>query len=71
VLVETAFINNYREVKLLKDPAFQRQMARQLSNGVVAYFKQTGVSLAAPPKRRWQAANQGSKRGPTHGAADD
>lgn len=48
VLVETAFINNYREVKLLKDPAFQRQMGRQLSNGVVAYFKQAGVSLAAP-----------------------
>lgn len=49
VLVETAFINNYREVKLLKDPAFQRQMGRQLANGVVAYFKQAGVSLGAPP----------------------
>jgi N-acetylmuramoyl-L-alanine amidase len=48
VLVETAFINNYREVKLLKDPAFQRQMGRQLANGVVAYFKQAGVSLTAP-----------------------
>jgi N-acetylmuramoyl-L-alanine amidase len=48
VLVETAFINNYREVKLLKDPAFQRQMAKQLSNGVVAYFKAAGYSLAAP-----------------------
>lgn len=48
VLVETAFINNYREVKLLKDPAFQRQMGKQLANGIVAYFKQAGVSLAAP-----------------------
>lgn len=48
VLVETAFINNYREVKLLKDPGFQKTMGRQLANGVVAYFKQAGVSLAAP-----------------------
>ena len=48
VLVETAFINNYREVKLLNDPAFQRQMAKQLSNGVLAYFKAAGVSFAAP-----------------------
>lgn len=45
VLVETAFINNYREVKLLKDPAFQRQMGKQLSTGIVAYFKQAGVTL--------------------------
>jgi N-acetylmuramoyl-L-alanine amidase len=49
VLVETAFINNYREVKLLKDPVFQRQMGRQLSTGVVAYFKQAGVSLGRAP----------------------
>lgn len=48
VLVETAFINNYREVKLLKDPGFQKTMGKQLANGVVAYFKQAGVSLAAP-----------------------
>lgn len=48
VLVETAFINNYREVKLLKDPGFQKTMGRQLANGVVAYFKQAGVSLAVP-----------------------
>jgi len=47
VLVETAFINNYREVKLLKDPAFQRQMGKQLATGVVAYFKQAGVSLGS------------------------
>jgi N-acetylmuramoyl-L-alanine amidase len=49
VLVETAFINNYREVKLLKDPAFQRQMGKQLANGVVAYFKQAGVLLGGSP----------------------
>jgi N-acetylmuramoyl-L-alanine amidase len=49
VLVETAFINNFREVKLLKDPAFQRQMSRQLSTGVVEYFKAAGVPLGRAP----------------------
>ena len=61
VLVETAFINNYREVKLLKDPAFQRQIGKQLATGIVAYFKQAGVSLGAPPADAAMppAANQG------------
>jgi N-acetylmuramoyl-L-alanine amidase len=45
VLVETAFINNSREVKLLKDPEFQKQMGKQLATGVVEYFKQAGVPL--------------------------
>ena len=49
VLVETAFINNPREVKLLKDPTFQRNMAKQISTGVVAYFKQAGVLLGGAP----------------------
>ncbi len=61
VLVETAFINNYREVKLLKDPAFQRQMGKQLANGVVAYFKQAGVPLGGSPAEAAlpPSANQG------------
>ena len=45
VLVETAFINNPREVKLLRDPVFQHQMAQQLATGVVAYFTAAGVKL--------------------------
>lgn len=58
VLVETAFINNFREVKLLKDPEFQRDMARQLATGVVAYFKQAGVPLGgAPADSTKRAAN--------------
>ncbi len=47
-LVETAFINNPREVKLLKDPLFQLRMARQLATGIRAYFTKAGVSLGAP-----------------------
>lgn len=46
-LVETAFINNPREVKLLKDPMFQLSMARQLATGIKAYFSRAGVSLGA------------------------
>jgi N-acetylmuramoyl-L-alanine amidase len=44
-LVETAFINNPHEVKLLKDPAFQQRMAQQLATGIKAYFQKAGVTL--------------------------
>jgi len=46
VLVETAFINNPQEVKLLKDPGFQQRMAQQLATGVKAYFAKAGVTLS-------------------------
>jgi N-acetylmuramoyl-L-alanine amidase len=45
VLVETAFINNPREVKLLRDPVFQHELGQQLATGVVAYFGAAGVKL--------------------------
>jgi N-acetylmuramoyl-L-alanine amidase len=45
-LVETAFINNPREVKLLKDPLFQLNMAKQLATGVRAYFTRAGIMLS-------------------------
>ncbi len=45
VLVETAFINNPREVRLLRDPEFQRQLGKQLADGVVTYFTAAGVKL--------------------------
>lgn len=38
VLVECAFINNPAEERLLRDPEFQREMARMISRGVVAYL---------------------------------
>ena len=45
VLVETAFINNPIEVKLLADPAFQSRMAGQIANGIEEYFAKSGVTL--------------------------
>jgi len=45
VLVETAFINNPVEVKLLRNPSFQRNMAKQLSAGVKEYFRRAGITL--------------------------
>lgn len=49
ILVETAFINNPREVRLLNDPDFQEGMARQIADGVVSYFGAAGVRLGASP----------------------
>jgi N-acetylmuramoyl-L-alanine amidase len=49
VLVETAFINNPREVRMLRDPVFQVQMAKQLATGVQAYFTKAGITLGADP----------------------
>ena len=48
VLVETAFINNPVEAKLLRDPDFQKQMGRQLAEGVRTYFKRAGIGLVQP-----------------------
>jgi len=45
VLVETAFINNPREARLLRDPAFQKSMARQLATGVKNYFSRAGIGV--------------------------
>ncbi len=60
-LVETAFINNPREVKLLKDPLFQLRMARQLATGIRAYFTKAGVSLGAP-ETSYGGSTQGGSR---------
>ena len=38
ILVECAFINNPNEERLLRDPAFQKDMARMISKGVVDYL---------------------------------
>jgi len=39
ILVETAFINNPAEARLLRDPNFQTQMANQIALGVLDYLK--------------------------------
>jgi len=38
VLVECAFINNPTEERLLRDPEFQREMAKMIARGVVDYL---------------------------------
>jgi N-acetylmuramoyl-L-alanine amidase len=48
VLVETAFINNPAEARLLADRAFQKKMGKQLADGVRKYFQRAGIGLAEP-----------------------
>ena len=45
ILVETAFINNLKEARLLKSKAFQLEMAKQIAQGVRQYFKRAGIGL--------------------------
>jgi len=45
VLVETAYINNPAEARLLASPDFQRQMGHELAVGVKEYFTRAGVDL--------------------------
>ena len=47
VLVETAFINNPVEARLLRSAEFQHQLARQIAAGVSNYFGHSGLGL--PP----------------------
>ena len=49
VLVETAFINNPVEAKMLANPDFQRQIGKQLAEGVKTYFERAGVGLMTSP----------------------
>jgi N-acetylmuramoyl-L-alanine amidase len=45
VLVETAYINNPTEAKLLASPDFQHEMGRQLAIGVRDFFTRAGVPI--------------------------
>jgi N-acetylmuramoyl-L-alanine amidase len=45
VLVETAFINNPTEARLLRDPQFQKKIAKQIATGVQAFLQRTGGGL--------------------------
>ncbi len=47
VLVETAFINNPVEARLLANPAFQRTIARELADGVRAYLDRSRIGYSA------------------------
>lgn len=57
VLVETAFINNPAEAKLLRDPVFQKQMGKQIASGVKEYFHRAGITLADPEKGSARVGN--------------
>jgi N-acetylmuramoyl-L-alanine amidase len=46
ILVETAFINNPNEAKLLKNPKFQQSMAKQIAEGVKEYFRRARIGLS-------------------------
>jgi len=45
ILVETAFINNLAEARLLKSRAFQLEIARDIAAGVKEYFRRAGIAL--------------------------
>lgn len=51
VLVETAFINNPAEERLLRDEDFQEEMARQIARGVFSYLAK------APPVARTRTSS--------------
>ena len=48
VLVETAFINNPAEARLLASPDFQSQMGRQLAAGVRDFLGRSGLGSTDP-----------------------
>jgi len=52
ILVETGFISNPAEEKRLQDPAWQKKMARAISDGIQDYF------YLSPPQGTWIAANR-------------
>lgn len=52
ILVETAFISNPSEEQRLKDPSWQKKIARTIANGVQDYF------YLSPPPGTWVAANR-------------
>ena len=52
ILVETAFISNPSEERKLRDPNWQKKMARTIADGVQDYF------FLSPPPGTWIASNR-------------
>ncbi|GAB3353268.1 N-acetylmuramoyl-L-alanine amidase [Lysobacter tyrosinilyticus] len=63
MLVETAFISNPEEERRLSDPAYQRQLARAVLDGVNTYF------LRQPPPGTLYAAQSSAAEMPIAGGA--
>ena len=55
MLVEAGFISNPQEETRLRDPAYQRQMASQIANAILDYFRED------PPPNSVLAARQASE----------
>ena len=64
MLVETAFISNPDEERRLKDPAYQRQLARAVLDGIDRYFSRL------PPPGTWYAAKRSGSLGAAEGNVD-
>lgn len=64
MLVETAFISNPDEERRLKDPAYQRQLARAVLDGIDRYFSRL------PPPGTWYAAKRSGSLGATENSTD-
>ena len=55
LLIETAFLSNPTDEKLLRDPKYQHKLARTIANGIEAYFSRqapVGTRLAARNRAR-------------------
>ena len=66
MLVETAFISNAEEEKRLKDPAYQRNVAAAVLDGVNTYFTRQpppGTLFAARAQAEAEAQARGAGRG--------
>ena len=55
LLIETAYISNPREESALRDPSYQRDLARSVTAGVISYFRtnappETLFAQSPPPK---------------------
>lgn len=64
MLVETAFISNPAEEQRLRDPAYQRQLARAVLDGIDRYFSRL------PPPGTWYAAKRSGNLGVADATAD-
>ncbi len=64
MLVETAFISNPDEERRLKDPDYQRRLARAVLDGIDRYFSRL------PPQGTWYAAKRSGSLGANEDSID-
>lgn len=64
MLVETAFISNPDEERRLRDPDYQRRLARAVLDGIDRYFSRL------PPPGTWYAARRSGSLGAAEGDLD-